>query len=138
MEKKLQVIIIFSLLILTVVNSGCINTQANSTWGEKKISLDALEISNNTTAGNYTYNGTDYYYLEGWIHNNNPVDVLDLEMVASFYAADGSVVATNNSFEIIPKNVPANGMSYFYVEIVEPANKIVNYNINITNARGEY
>ena len=139
MENKLLVIIIFSLILVTVVNSGCIkDTTANSTWGEKKISLDALKIANNTTAGNYTYEGTTYYFLEGYIQNNNPFNALEVEMNSTFYAADGSVVATNNTVYLEPKNIPANGVSYFYVEIADPNKLIVNYKIVIINAKAEF
>ncbi len=49
MEKKFVIIIIFSLLVLVLANSGCIdNTRANSTWGEKKISMDAIKVSQKT------------------------------------------------------------------------------------------
>lgn len=139
MGKKISIIIIFSFLLITVVNSGCIkDTTANSTWGEKKISLNTLKVANNTTAGNYAYEGTNYYYVEGWIYNNNQVDALNVEMTATFYAADGSVVATNNTVFLDPKNIPPQGVSYFLLETADPNKVIVNYKIEIINAKGEY
>lgn len=139
MGNKLLFIIIFSLMLITVVNSGCIkDTTANSTWGEKKISLDALKIANNTTAGNDTYEGTNYYFIEGYVLNNNPFNALEVEMKSTFYAANGSVVTTNNTVYLEPKTIPANGMSYFYFEVADPNKLIVKYKIDIVNAKAEY
>lgn len=142
MQKKSIILTIFliGLLLGIVSSSGCIKTTpANSTFGEKKISLDALKVVNNTTAENYDWDGKNYYYVEGYIKNNNPLDALNVKINATFFDVNGSQVTTNNSLDIYiePKSIPANGVSYFYIEIPDPKMKIVDYKIKVISAQAE-
>ena len=76
--KKLKTTVLFFLLIGIVLSSGCIeNKKANMTWGEKKISMDAIKIANNTT-GNHSKRNESIYYVRGYILNDNPYEALDL------------------------------------------------------------
>lgn len=139
MKKITSLLIIFLLTVGLVFSSGCIKTtEANNTFGEKKISMDSLEVVNNTTAGNFSYEGTEYYYLYGYIKNNNPIDAIDVKMKAIFYSANGSVVATNKTVYIDPNIIPANSETDFYFEVKDPERIIVKYKIDIISAKSEY
>lgn len=133
MDKK--VLIIF-LLIIVIGISGCtINPTANSTFGEKNISLNAMEILNNTTSDYYEYEGINYYYLEGYIQNNNEYDVFNVKINVTAFDKNGKIIAVNDSAYFEPKNIPANGISYFYVDFNDTAKKIAKYDINIISAK---
>lgn len=136
--QKLAALIIMCLLACVLCTSGCIKTTpTNNTFGEKEISLDALKVIN-TTTGNYSYEGTNYYYLEGYIKNNDPIDAINVQMTSKFYSANGSVLATNKTVFLNPKIIPAHSESYFYFEIMEPEEMIVNYKIEVISAKAEY
>ena len=131
--------IIVTLLIFTVVVaiSGCTTkTASNGTFGEKYVSLDSISISNNTTAEHYDYNGTNYYYIEGYLINNNKYDAFHVKLNATTYDTNGNVVATNNSAYLESNSIPANGISYFYVEFQDPNNIMVRYDVKVVDAKG--
>jgi hypothetical protein len=136
MVKQL-IIVILVILTATVAISGCTTkTAANGTFGEQNISLNLIYLSNNATAGNYTYNGTEYYYVEGYIVNNNSYDAFNVKVNSIAYDAHGNLVATNDSAYLEPVSIPAKGNSYFYVEFNDSNNSIVRYDIQILNASG--
>ena len=118
-------------------NSGCImNKTANETWGEKKISLDAIKISNST--GNRSETNESRYYVSGYINNNNPYEALEMKMKVTTYTSNGSVFAVNDNPYLEPKNIPANGASYFYTSFSDPDKNITRYEVKILSAQGEY
>jgi len=138
MEKKFVIIIIFSLLVLVLANSGCIdNTRANSTWGEKKISMDAIKVSQNTT-GNRSETNKPIYYVYGDIENDNPFEAVNLKMKITTYNVNGTVFAVNTTPTIDPKNIPGKGSSFFYAFFHDPDQKIHNFTVEILSAKGEY
>lgn len=115
--------------------SGCTTkTATNGTFGEKYISINSIYLANNATADNYSYNGTEYYEIEGYLVNKNPYDIFNVIVNSTVYNANGSEVATNNSAYLDPNIIPANGASYFYVEFNDPNKKIVRYTIKVVNA----
>ena len=103
---------------------------------KRYISINSIYISNNSTAGNYTYNGTEYYYIEGYLVNNNSYEAFNVKVNAIAYDANGNVVATNDSAYLDPVSIPANGVSYFYVDFNDPNQKIVRYDVKVVNATG--
>lgn len=136
MFKQLIIVI---LLILTgiVAISGCTTkTATNGTFGQKFISLDSISLSNNTTAGNYTNKGTEYYYIEGYLVNNNQYDAFNIKVNSTAYNKQGSVVATNDSPYLDPVSIPGNGLSIFYVTFNDSNNSIVRYDVKIVSASG--
>lgn len=140
MMRKLGILIIMFLLACVLCTSGCIKTTpTNSTFGEKKISLDSLKVLNNTRSGNYTSESTNHYYVEGNISNSNPIDALNVKIKATFYDINGSAVVTNKTVYVYlePKNIPANGISYFYIEVPDPKQEIVDFKINVIRAEAE-
>lgn len=124
------------MFVFIVAVSGCTEKRAtNGTWGEKApATADSLKILN-STADTYEYNGTNYYYVEGYIQNSADSDASNVKMVATFYDASGKVVATNDTAYIKPATIPATGQSRFYVRFEDPDNNIASYDVNITSAQ---
>lgn len=137
MEKPVVIITIF-LLVMSICCSGCIeNTQANNTWGEKKISMDLIKISNDT-AGNRSENNDSIYYVYGNITNQNSFEALDPKIQVTTYYSNGTVFALNDTPYLHPQNIPAQGSSYFYAKFIDPDKKIAKYDVKIISAKGEY
>jgi hypothetical protein len=138
MGKKLLGIMIISFMLFAVASSGCIeNTKANSTWGEKKISMDAIKASNGTV-GNRSEENESIYYVYGYIINQNPYEALDPKITVTTYYSNGTVFAVNDTPYLDPKNIPANGKSYFYARFDDPDKKIANFEVKILSAKGQY
>jgi hypothetical protein len=136
--EKLTVILILFLITGLVFSSGCIsNTKANSTWGEKKISLDAITIANNTT-GNRSQQNDSLYYVDGYIDNNNPYEALNVKVSVTTYYSNGTVFAVNDTPYMDQKDIPANGVTYFFAEFNDPNKKIARFDVKILSAKGEY
>jgi len=136
--NKITTILIFLLLTGIILNSGCIeNTKANNTWGEKKISMDVIKVSNNTV-GNRSENNDSIYYVSGYILNQNPYEALDPKITITTYYSNGTVFAVNNTPYLNPQNIPANGKSSFYARFEDPDKKIAKYDVKILSAKGEY
>ncbi|MEN6551689.1 MAG: hypothetical protein ABFC34_02255 [Methanobacterium sp.] len=126
------------LLISMISISGCINnTQTNSTWGEKKISLDTIKISDNTTDYRSETNQSRYY-VYGYIKNNNPIDAVNPKIKVTTYYSNGTVFAVNDTPYLEPENLPANGESYFYTRFYDPDSKITKFTVDIVDAKAEY
>lgn len=129
---------ILAILILTFIIgiSGCTTkTASNGTFGEKSISINSILISNNTTAGNYTDdNGNKYFYIEGYLENNNSNDAFNVKVNANAYDANGNVIATNDSAYLQPSTIDANGSSLFYVNFNDSNSSIVRYEVKIVGA----
>jgi len=130
--------LILLLITLTVFTSGCETKTANQTWGEKKINLTLIEVSDNTTADHHELEGTQYYYVEGYLINKNPYDALDVKVKTTFYDAQGNIFGVNDTPYLETNNLPSNGNTYFFLRIGDPENKIVNYNVEVTNAKAQY
>ena len=134
---KRSIIVIILLLTAIISISGCTTkTAANGTFGEKFVSVDSIYPSNNSTTGNYTYNGTEYYYVEGYLVNNNSYEAFHVKVDSVAYDANGKVIATNDSAYLKSISIPGNGVSYFEVDFDDSNQKIVRYQINVVNATG--
>ena len=134
---KNLLIVIMSLLILSVCCSGCIeNTTSNSTWGEKKISMDAIKMTNIT--GNRSETNESRYVVSGYISNDNPYEALDLKLRITTFTSNGSVFAVKDDPYIEPKNIPSKGSSYFYASFSDPDKNITRYEVKILSAKGQY
>jgi hypothetical protein len=145
-NKKILIPIIFTVVLIlaatgTVFLAGmsglAINTTANSTFGEKSISIDSLHVLNNSTADTYEYNGTKYFYLDGYVQNNNEYDAFNIEMNATAYDEYGNIVSTNATVYLYSKNIPAGGLDEFYVEFPDPDNRTVRIEVNVVDAKSE-
>ena len=140
-EKSIIIreILFLGFLICIIMSiSGCIdNTMANNTWGDKKISLDAIKISN-STVNNRSENNDSIYYVSGHILNQNSFEALDPKITVTTYYSNGTVFAVNDTPYIDPKNIPANGKSYFYARFDDPDKKIAKFEVKIVSAKGQY
>lgn len=145
-NKKILIPIIFLIALMltatgTVILAGmsgfAINTTTNSTFGEKQISIDAINVLNNSTMDTYEYNGTHYSYLEGYVQNNNKFDAFNVKMNATAYDEYGNIVATNDSIYLESKNIPGEGETLFYVDFPDPENKTVKIEVNVVDAKAE-
>ena len=134
---KQSIIVILLILTAIIALSGCTTkTASNGTFGEKVISIDSILISNNTTADNYKEdNGTEYYYIDGYLLNNNSNDAFHVKVNTTVYDANGNVVATNDTAYLNPITIPSKGFSEFYVEFNDTNEKIVRYDIKVTDAK---
>lgn len=128
--------LILVMFIFIVAVSGCTEKKAtNGTWGDKApATADSLKIVN-STADHYEYNGTNYYYVNGYIQNTADSDASSVKMIATVYDASGNVVATNNTAYIKPATIPAAGQSMFYFGFEDTNNRIASYDVNITSAQ---
>jgi len=135
MDKK--VLITFVILFVVGISGCTVDTNANNTWGEKNISLNAITVLSNTTEDHFEYNNITYYYMDGYVQNNNKYDAFNVKMNATAYDQYGNIVAINNTVYIAPKNIPARGESYFYVEFLDPDKKIMKCEVNVINAKAE-
>jgi hypothetical protein len=135
--KKVMIISIIFLFVGLIANSGCIDNKVNSTWGEKKISMDAIKVANNTTAIRNEENSSRYY-VTGYLENNNPYDALDIKIKITTYYSNGTIFAVNYTPYIKQKNIPANGNSYFYALFYDPNKEIARYEVKILEVESEY
>lgn len=138
MKKNIDIIIMFLVFICLTSISGCIdNTKANGTWGEKKLSMDAIKVSNDTT-GNRSENNNSVFYVYGYIINNNTIEALDPKIIVTTYYSNGTVFAVNDNPYMEPKNLPANDKTYFYARFEDPDKKIAKFEVKVLSAKGEY
>jgi uncharacterized membrane protein len=140
MVKK-TIVMILILLTFIVGISGCTTKSAtNGTFGEKSVSINSIFISNNTTADTYndSDNGSEYYYIDGYLVNNNSNDAFHVKVNATAYDVNGTVVATNDSAYLNPTTIPAKGVSEFYMDFPDPNNNIVRYDVKVVYATGTF
>lgn len=136
---KRYIIVIIILLTVIISISGCTTkTATNGTFGEKSVSINSIFIANNTTSGTYndSDNGNEYYYIDGYLENNNSNDAFNVKVNATAYDSKGNVVATNDTAYLYQTPIPAKGVSEFYVDFPNPNNNIVKYEIKIVDASG--
>ena len=138
MKKIIAIITMLLVFICLTSISGCIdNTKANGTWGEKKLSMDAIKVSNNTV-GNRSENNDSVYYVYGYIINQNSFEALDPKITVTTFDSNGTIFAVNDTPYMEPKNLPANDKSYFYTRFEDPDKKIAKFEVKVLSAKGEY
>lgn len=124
--------LIILLLIIIIGVSGCTTkTATNGTFGEKSISISNITEANNTTSDHYDYNGTQYYYIDGYMKNNNNYDVFNVKFNATAYDANGNVVAINDTAYL--NSIPSKSLTEFYIDFPDPDSKIVRYDLKIVS-----
>ena len=138
MNNTYDYLTIFLVIVFLINVCGCIdNTKANSTWGEKKISLDAIKVSQNTT-GNRSETNESRYYVYGYIENDNPFEAFNLKMKITTFYENGTVFAVNTTPKIKPQTIPGKGSSFFYARFHDPHQNIHNFTVEISSAKGEF
>lgn len=135
MFKQYFVVILILFTIVTGISGCTTKTATNGTFGEKNISIDSIVVANNTTSNHYEFNGTEYYYIKGYLINKNPYTAFDVKINATAYDTNGNIVATNDSAYLDSSTIPDNGISFFYVGFNDPNNLIVRYNIKVVDAK---
>ena len=128
-----SIISILILLAIIVSISGCTTDKnaTNGTFGEKNISIKNITIIDNVTAEHDEVNGVNYYYITGYLKNNNKYDVYNLKMKATTYDAEGNVVAVNNTVYLEPKVLQVGEESFFGFNFIDNDNRIVRYELQI-------
>ena len=137
MLKKSNVMILILLTSIIIISGCTTKTAANGTFGEKKLSLDAITVSDNTT-GNYSETNDTRYYVTGYIINGNPIDALNVKLKVTTYDSQNNTVAVNDTPFLDLKNIPANGNSYFYARFSDPDKRIVKFKVEILDAKSDY
>jgi len=131
MAPKLMIIVLLIIAVIVSI-SGCTTKNAtNGTFGEKSVSINNISIVDNVTAEHAEVNGVNYYYIVGYLKNNNNYDVYNLKMKANAFDAEGNVVATNDTVYLDPKAIYANKESYFGFNFIDNGNRIVRYELQI-------
>ncbi len=137
MSKK-SITAILLLLAITVSISGCTTKEAaNGTFGEKPVSINNITIVDNVTAEHSEYNGTNYYYVTGYLKNNNIYDAFNLKMKATTFDAEGNVVAVNETVYLNPKVIPAEGEAFFGFKFIDNDNRIARYELQLISVDAE-
>lgn len=132
MNKKILIL----LLLIVAGSSGCtIKPTSDGTWGEKTISLDKIKVLNNTTSDNDEYEGINYFYIEGYVQNNNKWNAFKVKMKATAYDKNGKVVAVNDTVYLDPKSIPASGQSYFNFLFIDQNRTIKRYDVELVDAK---
>lgn len=126
-------IFIFILLLITLTISGCTTNKkaTNGTFGERTVSINNIQIVNNVTAEHKEYNGTNYYFIRGYVKNNNRYDAFNLKMKAIVFDENGTVVTENETFILDPKVIPAGGDAFFSFRFTDNDNRIVRYDLKL-------
>lgn len=123
------------IVVFTVSISGCtVNPNTNGTWGEKKLSLDKITVTSNTTGEPFEYKDQTYYGIWGYLENKNDYDAYNVRLEAYAYDAEGNLIATNNTPLFDSPSIPAQGITGFYVDFLDPEKKIVRFEIKIISA----
>ena len=86
---KRSIILIILLTAIISISVCTTKTATNGTFGQKVISINSIYLANNSTTGNYTYNGTKYYYIEGYLINNNSYEAFHIKVNSTAYDANG-------------------------------------------------
>lgn len=131
-------IIILLLFAITISISGCTTKEAaNGTFGERTVSISNITIVNNVTADHSEYNGTNYYYVTGYLKNKNKYDAFNLKMKSTVFDAEGNIVAVNDTVYVNPKVIPAEGESFFGFSFIDNNNQIVRYELQLISVDAE-
>ena len=124
--------ILILLTAIVAISSYTTKTATNGTFGQKTISIDSIYLANNTTTDNYTDdNKIKFYYIDGYLINNNSNDAFNVKINAAAFNINGKVVATNDSGYLNPTTIPAKGVSEFYIEFPDHNNNIVRYEVKV-------
>jgi hypothetical protein len=133
-----NIIMILLLLTFIIGISGCNEKSAvNGTWGEKKISISSIKVSDNTTGDRYELNDS-IYYVNGYILNENQYDALNVKIKVTTYDSQDNIVMVKNITRLNPKNIPSNGNSEFYAIFSDPEKRIVKFKVEVLNAQSQY
>lgn len=136
MFKEYLLVILILLTIIAGISGCTTKTATNGTFGEKKLSLDAVTVSENTT-GNRSETNDTRYYVSGYLINGNEIDALNVKLMVTTFDAQNNTVAVNDTPYFEPKDIPANGNSRFYARFSDPDKRIVYFKVEIVDAKSK-
>ena len=112
--------------------SGCtFKTESDDTFGQKpNATINDLYIVN-STGDHYDQNGTQYYYVWGYVGNKAGNQAHNVQITVKFYSENGTLIETNTTTPYKPKIIPPEGQSYYYVAFKDPNKIISNYTISL-------
>ena len=130
MNKKL---IILLLIIFTVLISGCtFKKESDDTFGQKpNATIDELYVVN-STGDHYDRNGSQYYYVWGYVGNKGGYEATNVKITIKFFDTNGTLVGTITTAPYDPKKIPPEGQAYYYARFKDPNRTISNYTISLS------
>ncbi|MDP3484199.1 MAG: FxLYD domain-containing protein [Methanobacteriaceae archaeon] len=130
MKKNIFIIII---ILFMVAISGCtFKTESDNTFGQKpNATINDLYIVN-STGDHYDRNGTQYYYVWGYVGNKAGNQAPNVQITAKFYSENGTLIGTNTTSPTRPKIIPPEGQAYYYAGFKDPNKTISNYTISLS------
>ncbi|MDO8870308.1 MAG: FxLYD domain-containing protein [Methanobacteriaceae archaeon] len=129
MDKKILIIL---LILFTVTISGCtFKTESDNTFGQKPNATNNDLYIANSTGDHYDRNGTQYYYVWGYVGNNAGNQAPNVQITVKFYSENGTLIGTNTTAPNKPKIIPPEGQSYYYAGFKDPNKTITKYTISL-------
>ncbi|MDP3034085.1 MAG: FxLYD domain-containing protein, partial [Methanobacteriaceae archaeon] len=77
-------------------------------------------------------NGTQYYYVWGYVGNKAGNQAPNVEITVKFYSENGTLIGTNTTSPTRPKIIPPEGQAYYYAGFKDPNKTISNYTISLS------
>ena len=129
MKKNVFIVII---ILFMVAISGCtFKTESDTTFGQKpNATINDLYIAN-STGEHYDRNGTQYYYVWGYVGNKAQNPASNVQITVKFYSENGTLIGTNTTSPNRPKIIPTEGQSYYFTRLQDPNKTITKYTISI-------
>lgn len=115
-----------------VAISGCtFKTESDSTFGQKpNATINDVYIVN-STGDHFDRNGTQYYYVWGYVGNKAGNQAPNVQIKVKFYSEKGTLIGTNITTPYRPKIIPPEGQSYYFVRLEDSNKTITNYTISL-------
>lgn len=73
--------------------------------------------------------------MSGYLINGNEIDALNVKLKVTTFDAQNNALAINDTPYLDPKDIPANGNSRFYARFSDPDKRIVNFKVEILDAK---
>ncbi|MDP3034263.1 MAG: FxLYD domain-containing protein [Methanobacteriaceae archaeon] len=129
MKKNIFIIII---ILFMVTISGCtFKTESDQTFGQKPNATTNDLYIVNSTGDHYDENGTQYYYVWGYVGNNAGNQASNVQITVKFYSENGTLIGSNTTTPYKPKIIPPEGQAYYYAGFKDPNKTISNYTISL-------
>jgi hypothetical protein len=129
MDKK--IIIVFIILFVVTISGCTFKTESDKTFGQKpNATINDLYIVN-STGDHFVRNGTQFYYVWGYVGNKAGNQAPKVQITVKFYSENGTLIGTNTTAPTRPKIIPSEGQSYYFTRLQDPNKTITNYTISL-------